>query len=143
MKKLIIPCIILILISGCSSEVRDSAPESAVSSTLTEISSAEWKEISSDDAEKLMKEVTGYIILDVRNEDEFNEGHIPGAVCIPHEEISEKAQSVLLDKSQMIMVYCRSGRRSKIAAKALAEMGYTGIVEFGGIIDWKGEITKD
>ena len=80
-----------------------------------------------------------YIILDVRTEEEFAEGHIPGAVLIPDYEIGERAQEMLPDKEQLIFVYCRSGNRSKKASAELAEMGYTNVKEFGGIIDWPYE----
>ena len=82
----------------------------------------------------------GYIILDVRTQEEYDQGHIPGAIVISYEEIEEKAEEVLTDKDQLILVYCRSGRRSKIAAEALVELGYTNIKEFGGIIDWPYEV---
>ena len=80
-----------------------------------------------------------YIILDVRTQDEFDESRIPGAILIPHNEITEKAEDLLTNKDQLILVYCRSGRRSKLAAEALVELGYTNIKEFGGIIDWPYE----
>ena len=80
------------------------------------------------------------IILDVRTQEEYDQGHIPDAIVISHEEIAEKAEEVLTDKEQLILVYCRSGRRSKIAAEALVELGYTNIKEFGGIIDWPYEV---
>ena len=83
---------------------------------------------------------SNYIILDVRTPEEYNEGHIPNAILIPDYEIKEKAESVLLDKNQLILVYCRSGRRSKNAANNLVSLGYTNIKEFGGIIDWPYEI---
>ena len=82
------------------------------------------------------------IILDVRTKEEYNEGHIPGAICIPNEEITEKEPKELPNKNQIIMVYCRSGNRSKVAAKKLAEMGYKKVYEFGGIKDWDGKIEK-
>ena len=82
----------------------------------------------------------GYIILDVRTREEFDQGHIPGAIQISHEEIAEKAEKMLTDKDQLILVYCRSGRRSKIAAEALVELGYTNIKEFGGITGWPYEV---
>jgi rhodanese-related sulfurtransferase len=81
----------------------------------------------------------GYIILDVRTEEEYNESHIPDAILIPDYEIMTKAEQVLTDKEQLILVYCRSGRRSKNASQALAELGYTNVKEFGGIIDWPYE----
>lgn len=95
--------------------------------------------ITAEEAKKLMDSESGYVILDVRTEQEYAEGHIPGAILIPDYEISEKAQSVLTDKDQLILVYCRSGRRSKNAASLLEEMGYTRIREFGGILDWPYE----
>ena len=86
-----------------------------------------------------MKRESGYIILDVRTPEEFAEKHIPNAINVPNENIGTDGISELPDRDQLIMVYCRSGRRSKEAAKKLVKLGYTNIVEFGGIIDWKGE----
>ncbi len=96
--------------------------------------------ITAEEAKRIMDTKEGYIILDVRTQEEYDEGHIPGATQISHEEIAEKAEEVLTDKDQLILVYCRSGRRSKIAAEALVELGYTNIKEFGGIIDWPYEV---
>ena len=76
----------------------------------------------------------------MRTQEEYDEGHIPGAIVISHEEIEEKAEDVLTDKDQLILVYCRSGRRSKLASEILVELGYTNIKEFGGIIDWPYEV---
>lgn len=104
---------------------------------------ATYRHVSSDEAQKLMEAETGYIILDVRTQREYEEGHIPKAVCIPNESIDKEPPSLLPDKGQKIFVYCRSGRRSKEAAQKLADMGYTNIVEFGGMIDWHGEVVKD
>ena len=101
-----------------------------------------YRRISAEEAAEMMKTETGYVILDVRRRDEFAEGHIPGAVNIPNEEIGEGELPALPDKDQLILVYCRSGRRSKEAAEKLVKLGYTCIVEFGGILDWKGEIEK-
>lgn len=95
--------------------------------------------ITAEEAKKLMDSESGYVILDVRTEQEYAESHIPGAILIPDYEISEKAESVLTDMDQLILVYCRSGRRSKNAAAQLEEMGYTRIREFGGILDWPYE----
>ena len=92
-----------------------------------------------DDAVIMMSEEPGYILLDVRTAEEFAEKHIPGAICIPNELIGSDEIPELPDKSQLIMVYCRSGNRSKQAAQKLADLGYVNIVEFGGIIDWNGE----
>ena len=97
--------------------------------------------ITAEEAKRIMDSEEGYIILDVRTQEEYDQGHIPGAIVISHEEIAEKAEDVLTDKDQLILVYCRSGRRSKIAAEALVELGYTNIKDFGGIIDWPYEVT--
>ena len=103
---------------------------------------AVYVNITAEEAKQIMDSEEGYIILDVRTQEEYDEGHIPGAIVISHEEIEEKAEEVLTDKDQLILVYCRSGRRSKIAAEALAELGYTNIKEFGGILDWPYEVEK-
>ena len=103
---------------------------------------AVYVNITAEEAKQIMDSEEGYIILDVRTQEEYDEGHIPGAIVISHEEIAEKAEEVLTDKDQLILVYCRSGRRSKIAAEALVELGYTNIKEFGGIIDWPYEVEK-
>ena len=105
-------------------------------------SSSGYRQISMDEAVKMMKEENNYIILDVRRPDEFADGHIPGAINVPNEEIGTAEIAELPAKKQLILVYCRSGRRSKEAAEKLVKLGYTNIVEFGGILDWKGEIEK-
>lgn len=105
-------------------------------------SSSGYRQISMDEAVKMMKDEKNYIILDARRPDEFAEGHIPGAINIPNEEIGTAEIAELPDKSQLILVYCRSGRRSKEASKKLVMLGYTNIVEFGGILDWKGDTQK-
>ena len=89
-----------------------------------------------------MDSKSGYIILDVREQYEYDEGHILGAILIPYGEIADRAEKELPDKNQLILVYCRSGRRSKIAAEELVKLGYTNVKEFGGIIDWEYEIVK-
>ena len=96
--------------------------------------------ITAEEAKQIMDSEEDYIILDVRTQDEYDQGHIPGAIVISHDEIVEKAEEVLTDKDQLILIYCRSGRRSKLAAEALVELGYTNIMEFGGIIDWPYEV---
>ena len=98
--------------------------------------------ITAEEAKKIMDTQQGYVILDVREQEEYDQGHIPGAIVIPHEEIEAKAEAALPDKDQLILVYCRSGRRSKIAAEALVKLGYTNIQEFGGILDWPYEVEK-
>ena len=95
-----------------------------------------YEQISQAEAKALMDQESGYIILDVRTEEEYNAGHIEGAILIPDYEVAEKAEGILTNKDQLILVYCRSGRRSKLAAEELVKLGYTNIKEFGGIIDW-------
>ena len=98
-----------------------------------------YRSITMDEAVTMMAQETGYIILDVRRPDEFAAGHIPNAINVPNESIGTAEIPELPDKDQLIMVYCRSGRRSKEASEKLVKLGYTNIVEFGGILDWKGE----
>ena len=105
-------------------------------------SSSGYRRISMDEAVEMMKKESGYIILDVRRPDEYVEGHIPEAINVPNEEIGTAEIAELPNKSQLILVYCRSGRRSKEASEKLVKLGYTNVVEFGGILDWKGEIEK-
>ena len=99
--------------------------------------------ITAEEAKKLMDSEEGCIILDVRTREEYDQGHIPGAILIPNTEIEAKAADLLPDKEQLILVYCRSGRRSKLAAQSLAALGYTNIREFGGILDWPYEVVQD
>ena len=101
-----------------------------------------YKQITMSEAVKMMETEKNYIILDVRRADEFAEGHIPGAINVANEEIGTEEIPELPDKAQLILVYCRSGRRSKEAAEKLVKLGYTNIVEFGGILDWTGKIEK-
>ena len=99
-----------------------------------------YRHISQDEAQKMMADQDSYIIVDVRRQDEYDEGHIPGAVLIPNESIGSTHPEALPDLNQTILVYCRSGNRSKQAAEKLANMGYTNVFEFGGINTWTGEI---
>ena len=100
-----------------------------------------YRQITQEEAQKIMQSESGYIILDVRTAQEFSGGHIPNAVNVPNESIETETPKELPDKNQMILVYCRSGRRSKQAAQKLADMGYTDVREFGGINTWQGETT--
>ena len=104
--------------------------------------SATYEQISGAEAKALMDSESGYIIIDARSQEEYDQGHIPGAILIPEYEIADRAESELPDKDQLLLVYCRSGRRSKIAAEELVKLGYTNIKEFGGIIDWEYDIVK-
>ena len=99
-----------------------------------------YEQITAKEAKKIMDSGEEHIILDVREQDEYDSGHIPGAILIPYTEIENRAEEILPDKEALILVYCRSGRRSKIAAESLVGLGYTNIKEFGGIIDWTWEL---
>ena len=103
---------------------------------------AMYEQITAEKAKKIMDSGEEHIILDTREQDEFDEGHIPGAILIPYTQIENKAIELMPDKDKLILVYCRSGRRSKIAAESLAKLGYTNVKEFGGIIDWPYEVEK-
>ena len=127
MKKLIFLLLAVMMLTACGQDKENDQ-------------GAVYVNITAEEAKQIMDTEEGYIILDVRTQEEYDEGHIPGAIVISHEEIGEKAEDVLTDKNQLILVYCRSGRRSKIAAEALVELGYTNIKEFGGIIDWPYEV---
>ena len=102
-----------------------------------------YRQISMDEAVTMMEEESGYIILDVRTPEEFRERHIPNAINIPNETIGAEDIQELPDKDQLILVYCRSGNRSKQASGKLAELGYTNIVEIGGINDWTGDTVSE
>lgn len=129
MKKLILLLLAVMMLTACGQDIENDQ-------------GAVYVNITAEEAKQIMDTEEGYIILDARTQEEYDEGHIPGAIVISHEEITEKAEEVLTDKDQLILVYCRSGRRSKIAAEALVELGYTNIKEFGGIIDWPYEVEK-
>ena len=124
MKKLIFVVLALLILSACGKNQQE----------------AVYVNITAQEAKTIMDNEEGYIILDVREQDEYDAGHIPGAILIPYTQIAEKAEEILTEKDQQILVYCRSGRRSKIAAEELLKLGYTDIKEFGGIIDWPYEV---
>ena len=127
MKKLVFLLLAVMMLTACGQDKENDQ-------------GAAYMNITAEEAKQIMDTEDGYIILDVRTQEEYDQGHIPGATQISHEEIAEKAEGVLTDKDQLILVYCRSGRRSKLAAEALVELGYTNIKEFGGIIDWPYEV---
>ncbi len=101
-----------------------------------------YRHITQAEAKEMMKKDDGHIIVDVRRQDEYDAGHIPGAILIPNETIGSEMPEALPDKDQIILIYCRSGNRSRQAAQKLFDMGYTRIFEFGGISTWDGEIVK-
>ena len=126
MKKLILFLLTAMLLTGCGQ--------------TNQTQEAVYMNITAQEAKQIMDSEEGYIILDTRTQEEYDEGHIPGAIVIPHDEITDRAEEELPDKDQLLLVYCRSGRRSKLAAEALVKLGYTNIKEFGGIIDWPYEV---
>ncbi len=106
------------------------------------VSDTIYQQVSAEEAKTIMDTEENYIILDVRTEAEYAEGHIPGAKLLPLDSIESMAETVLPDKDQLILVYCRSGNRSKQASELLTNLGYSRIVEFGGIKSWPYEIEK-
>ena len=114
----------------------------AAEDNATEPAEITYEQISAEEAKALMDTEEDYVIIDARTYDEYKEGHIPGAILIPEYEIADRAEDELPNKDQLILVYCRSGRRSKIASTELVKLGYTNVKEFGGIIDWPYEIVK-
>ena len=130
MKKWIFIILAMMLLTACGQK-KEIVPEGS------------YMNITAQQAKEIMDTQTGYVILDTRTQEEYDEGHIPGAILIPYDEILEKAETMLTDKNQLILVYCRSGRRSKLAAEDLVKLGYTNIREFGGIIDWPYEISAE
>lgn len=123
MKKIIPFLMALLLLAGCGAQSEEST----------------YRQINAEEAATMMEEESSYIILDVRTTEEYSEKHIPGAINIPNETIGTEDIPELPDKEQLILVYCRSGNRSKQASEKLVKLGYTNIVEFGGINDWTGE----
>ncbi|MBP1756910.1 MAG: Rhodanese-like protein [Firmicutes bacterium] len=145
-KNLNIAAIISILIfalSGCSMEEQNTTnqtrEESNISSTSSDSVAPVLEKITAEKAKEMM-DSDQPIILDVRTTEEYEEGHIEGAILIPDNEISAKAEELLTDKNATILVYCRSGRRSAHAAQDLSDLGYTKIYDFGGIIDWPYDV---
>lgn len=128
---ILFPCL---LFAGCSSS------ETENKSVITQNT---YEQITQDEAKSIMDGDKPYTLLDVRTKEEFDSEHIKGAILIPDYEINTKAEYILTDKNALILVYCRSGRRSKNAANNLAKLGYTNVKEFGGINDWKyGTVTE-
>ena len=127
MKKLIFLLLAVMMLTACGQDKENNQ-------------GAVYVNITAEESKKIMDSEEGYIILDVRTREEYDHGHIPGAILIPNTEIEDRAEEVLTDKDQLILVYCRSGRRSQLAAEALVELGYTNIKEFGGILDWPYEV---
>ena len=128
MKKIIPFLMALLLLAGCGAQSEEST----------------YRQINAEEAAAMMEEESSYIILDVRTAQEYSEKHIPGAINIPNEAIGTEDIPELPDKEQLILVYCRSGNRSKQASEKLVKLGYTNIIEIGGINSWPGEtVTGD
>ena len=138
MKKLFWIVLAAVLLTACGQNREETKPTEETPNTQEAV----YMNITAQEAKEIMDREEGYVILDTRAQEEYDEGHIPGAILIPHDEILQKAESLLTDKDQLILVYCRSGRRSKLAAEDLQKLGYTNIKEFGGIIDWPYETVK-
>lgn len=133
-------CILMLIISlslfGFTSCQQENNNQESTTALIT------YEQITPEEAKKIMDTQKAYVIIDARTEAEFAEGHIEGAILIPEYEIEQKAEQEIPDKDTLILVYCRSGRRSKIAAESLINLGYTNVKEFGGIIDWQYDIVK-
>ena len=125
---------ILFLLTGCASRDQVMDGDGMLNS---------YKQISQEQAKEMMEKDDGHVVVDVRRQDEYDAGHIPGAILIPNESINKDQPEELPDLDQIILVYCRSGNRSKQAAQKLFDMGYRNIYEFGGITDWTGEIVTE
>ena len=123
MKKIIPFLMALLLLAGCGAQSEERT----------------YRQVNAEEAATMMEEASSYIILAVRTTEEYSETHIPGAINIPNETIGTEDIPELPDIEQLILVYCRSGNRSKQASEKLVKLGYTNIVEFGGINDWTGE----
>lgn len=164
-KNRVAPLLVgLMLLVGCSSagkaQDEGSAAQSTAEETTAQSTTAEddasaaqtqdgdnmtptYTQINQETAKEMMKQDDGHIIVDVRRQDEYDAGHIPGAILIPNESIETERPEELPDLDQVILIYCRSGNRSKQASQKLADMGYTNIYEFGGIITWTGEVVTE
>ena len=126
MKK-ILPILLAVMLLAACGQTNENSQE------------AVYLNITPQEAKEIMDTQEGYVILDTRTQEEYDTGHIPGAIVLPYDEVLQKAEGILTDKNQLILVYCRSGRRSKLAAEDLVKLGYTNIREFGGISDWPYE----
>lgn len=133
LRRTVFAMLAIVLVIGCSGCTKSS----------DRVSNATFQQISPEDAMQRMKTESNFQIVDVRRQEEYAAGHIPDAICIPNESIGTEPVPELPDLDQMLLIYCRSGRRSKEAAQKLADIGYTNVYEFGGILDWPGEIIQN
>ena len=132
----------LLLLAGCASAGTAVPETSEVPDTAEATEGPGYRQVTMEEAIAMMEAESGYILLDVRTPQEFRDRHIPGAINVPNEDIGTGKILELPDKEQLILVYCRSGNRSKQASEKLAALGYTNVVEFGGINDWPGEVVS-
>lgn len=139
-KILIIVTSLCMLLSACGNRISSSENVQSEVQTTTVAETMTYQQITQEEAKEMMKADDGHIIVDVRRQDEYDSGHIPDAILIPNESIEKEQPKELPDLDKIILIYCRSGRRSKEASQKLADMGYTHIYEFGGIIDWTGDV---
>ena len=130
--SIIAALVFLFAVSGCASEEAEALGGKEDG----------YMRINAQKAKEMMESLEKFVLLDARTEEEFSEGHIPGAIVIPHDEVFERAEAEILEKDVPVFVYCRSGNRSRTASKALVELGYSEVYEFGGIIDWPYEIEQ-
>lgn len=134
MKRILLPLLlILFILTGCAQKLDGDGM----------IGKTTYIQIDQEKAKEMMAVNDGHVIVDVRRADEYAAGHIPGTILIPNESIGTEKPEQLPDKDQIILIYCRSGNRSKQAAQKLADMGYTNIYEFGGINTWTGEVVTE
>ena len=152
MKRILcelVACLLLLGIAGCVKQeepMKDTAKDTVqdtVQAAAQEPAENTYEQITAEAAKKLMDTETDYVIIDARTEEEFAAGHIKNAILIPEYEIAQRAEQELPNKDALILVYCRSGRRSKIASEELVKLGYTNVKEFGGIIDWPYEVVTE
>ena len=134
LKVLFIALALGIIATACGAADMGEVNEESMKEDIT------YKQISAEKAMEFMETEKDYIILDVRTQEEYDEKHIPGAVLVPNETIGKGEIKELPDKDQMILVYCRSGNRSKQASGKLIQLGYTNVYEFGGINSWPGDV---
>ena len=151
MKKYLLTVIIIFLsilvLSGCTTD-SDNLPQGSTSdnyNNLTEPTppASVLTKITAEKAKEMIVSMKELVILDVRTQEEYEEGHIEGAILIPDYEIAAMAEDMLTDKNATLLVYCRSGRRSALAAESLYELGYTSVYDFGGILDWPYEVVTN
>ncbi len=137
------------VLSGCTANISNS-PKSSMNTSNNNASETEPTsipnvpaKISAEQAKEMIDSSTALVVLDVRTQEEYEDGHIEGAILIPNDEIATKAEEILTDKNATLLVYCRSGRRSALASQSLYELGYTSVYDFGGILDWPYEVVTD